>query len=56
MAGNLKCSEWAAGEINVKNLRGWEQQPLFSIAAHQTSVAMLQVQGVFKSYATPRVR
>jgi putative ABC transport system ATP-binding protein len=46
--------EWASGEIHVKNLRGPKAQPLFSMAAHQSSAPMLQVQGVFKSYATPQ--
>jgi putative ABC transport system ATP-binding protein len=46
--------EWASGEIHVKNLRGPKAQPLFSMAAHQSSVPMLQAQGVFKSYATPQ--
>ena len=54
MAGNLKCAGLAAGEIHVKNLRGVEPQPLFSTAPYQTSTVMLQVQGVFKSYATPQ--
>ena len=54
MAGNLKCAGLAAGEIYVKNLRGVEPQPLFSTAPYQTSIVMLQVQGVFKSYATPQ--
>jgi putative ABC transport system ATP-binding protein len=46
--------EWASGEIHVKNLRGPKAQPLFSMAAHQSSAPMLQAQGVFKSYATPQ--
>ncbi len=54
MAGNVEWAGWATGEIHVKNLRGVERQPLCSMATHQTSVVMLQVQGVFKSYATPQ--
>jgi putative ABC transport system ATP-binding protein len=54
LGGNLKWQGWLTGEIHVKNLHGPERQPLFSIAAHQMRVAMLQVHEVFKSYATPQ--
>jgi putative ABC transport system ATP-binding protein len=54
LGGNLKWQGWVTGEIHVKNLHGPERQPLFSIAAHQMRVAMLQVHEVFKSYATPQ--
>lgn len=54
MAGNLKGGESVRGEMHVKNLHGLDPQPLFSMAVPQTSVPMLQVQGVFKSYATPQ--
>ena len=54
MAGNLKNAGLATGEIDVKNSRDVDPQPLFSMTPYQTSVAMLQVQGVFKSYATPQ--
>ena len=40
--------------MHVKNLHGLDPQPLFSVAGHNASVPMLQVQGVFKSYATPQ--
>jgi putative ABC transport system ATP-binding protein len=43
-----------AGEKHVKNLRGLDPQPLFSMATPPMSVPMLQAQGVFKSYATPQ--
>ena len=54
MVGNLEGRGWASGEIHVKNLRGAVSQPLCSFAVLQTSVFMLQVQGVVKSYATPQ--
>ena len=54
MAGTLKFDGWADGEIHVKNLRGQERQPLFSLLVLQMSVLMLQVQGVVKNYATPQ--
>jgi putative ABC transport system ATP-binding protein len=43
-----------AGEKHVKNLRGLDSQPLFSMATPPMSAPMLQAQGVFKSYATPQ--
>ena len=54
MTGNLKSAGWASSEIHVKNLRGRDPQPLFSIIGHQASADMLQVHGVFKRYSTPQ--
>ena len=56
LAGTLKCGGWAGGEIRVKNLRGQEHQPLFSLRVLQMSVLMLQVQGVVKTMRPRKAR